>query len=92
MLTVVGISSDEVSLLDEIVREEREANAGRCAGERSRLQDLRVDAGQVVRRHGRCWGRLFQRWVVQARRIMLRTVMIVSARSKKASMTVLRRS
>jgi DNA end-binding protein Ku len=33
-----------------------------------------------------------RRWVVHARRIRLRTVMMVSARSKKASMTVARRS
>jgi hypothetical protein len=41
---------------------------------------------------GRRVGRWCQRWVVQARRMRLRTVMTASAKSKKALMTLVRRS
>jgi integrase len=60
---------------------------------------LAAEAGATTKRsrelivdHGRRAGRVSQRWVVQDRRIRLRTVMIASARSKKASITRSRRS
>ncbi len=46
----------------------------------------------LVGDHGRRAGRAFQRCVVQACRIKLRSVTIVSARSKNASTTISRRS
>jgi hypothetical protein len=51
-----------------------------------------LEVAQIGGHHGRPAGRVSHRYVVHAFRIMLRTVMIVSARSKNASMTVSLRS
>lgn len=51
-----------------------------------------LEPARMVVRHGPRRGRFSQRSVVHVRRIRRRTVMMVSARSKKALMTVARRS
>jgi hypothetical protein len=57
------------------------------------LQDFGdIEVARIGDLQRRRMGRLSQRWVVQARRIRLRRVMMASARSKNASMTFSRRS